>query len=181
MENVKGVVEKVNYWKNGKGYFVKLAGDEREYYRFGSNGIAPGLEVELKAELDSSGMKGKYKIFEIVKAEKKAGPEQKKEFPVDSMDGIDAKAKAGQEKRAAFPPILPPMTKEEEDQYCREWRALATATMSECYNDAKNCLRFGDDRDLERYACAIFDKRMSPLYFYIEKRRLEATASGPSR
>jgi hypothetical protein len=171
MENIKGRIASVKEWPSGKGSFVKLENDERDFYKFGRNGVAAGLEIEAQVQPGTGSFSEKICITKILSAAKIPGPEPKKPFPVEDMDAGALKAKwAGFGKTGqAAAGNLP--TKDEEDQLTAEWRALAISTMRECSKDASNVFANQPEASTDAMACAMFCKRMKPLFFYVEEKR----------
>jgi hypothetical protein len=71
-EKITGRVARTNNWSSGSGYFVKLLGDERDFYAFGACPYNVGDVIEVEAELDNTQIRGKWKLLSWGKSKQQA-------------------------------------------------------------------------------------------------------------
>lgn len=147
-ELVKGKIAQIVRWKSGKGYFMKLAGDDRDFYKFGGNGVSEGLEIEMEVDQGKGNFSDKFEIKEIKNAVKGAEPKKKKDEVLTHMNGA----------------------KDLTEQWVREWRAEVRKAVAESHEDVAQTVEKGHN-DIMPIVATVTNKRITPLFYFLEAKR----------
>ena len=137
-----GIIERIIQWKSGKGYFVKFAEVDDDFYAFGKCPVHEGDEVQYDYAQGSGAFTAKQELTHL----SAKGKEVKKETP-----------KAQPAKEAELTP--------------KEYREKQIATMRECLADADEIcgVKSMSTKDI---AIALFDKRSTHLFWYLNDKSM---------
>lgn len=146
VEKTEGQVEQVNAWKTGKGYFLSLVEDEREYYGFGSPKMEVGDNIAIEISEGTGNFSGKWKVEAVARG---TGPDKGIVQPESAQ-------------------LRPPKDKDELEELEARHRTYTLELMARCVEDASEvCGKNGITR--ATYAVALFKARVKHLHYYIEE------------
>lgn len=88
----KGTVEQVNSWKSGKGYFLKLVNDDRDFTGFGGCQASAGQDVTIEFKQGTGNFSDKFDIIVLTMGDKITGSENPKSQPAPSAAPVTHEA-----------------------------------------------------------------------------------------
>ena len=139
----EGKVFKIINWNSGKGYFLMLEKDPVEYYSFGS----AKMKVDQLVKLDVKTGTGNFAQKMEIKGWEENAPILKDTKEIQ---------KPKEEKKEAEP---------KQELTNMVYREYQIEVMNNCINDAAVSAQ-GTDEDIIPVACAFFDKRCKPYYYF---------------
>jgi len=140
---VEGIVEKINNWSSGKGYFLRLEKDADDYYSFGSAKMKVGQHVQLDCQVGT----GNFKDRALIKDWKENAPILKKAVVPEAYRKVCDIPEAKQEITNMI------------------YREYQIEVMNNCIKDAVVSAQ-GTYNDIIPIACAFFDKRCKPYHYF---------------
>jgi len=142
-----GIVEKISTWKSGKGYFVKFAESDEDFYAFGKCPVKEGDQVKYDYAEGTGAFADRYALTHLSLFKKE---DAKVEAP--KKEAVKA---APKEATLSGVPL--------------EYRHRQCDLMQECFEDAANLCT--DDHVVRMHiALAFFDKRNTHLFWYLQEK-----------
>jgi len=142
-----GIVEKISTWKSGKGYFVKFAESDEDFYAFGKCPVREGDQVKYDYAEGTGAFADRYALTHLSLFKKE---DAKVEVPKKEI----AKS-VPKEVTLSGTPL--------------EYRNMQCNIMQECFKDAENVCC--DDHVIRMHiALAFFDKRNTHLFWYLQEK-----------
>ena len=142
-----GIVEKISTWKSGKGYFVKFAESDEDFYAFGKCPVREGDQVKYDYAEGTGAFADRYALTHL-SLFKKEDAKVEKEVPKKVPEKVPERVIEGTPK---------------------EYRHRQCDLMQECFEDAENIC--ADERVIRMHiALAFFDKRNTHLFWYLQEK-----------
>ena len=142
-----GIVEKISTWKSGKGYFVKFAESDEDFYAFGKCPVREGDQVKYDYAEGTGAFADRYALTHLSLFKKEDAKVKMKEIPKEQTD-VKVSSSAETPK---------------------EYREKQKKMFLECLADADEICGEQSTRTLP-VALALFDKRSTHLFWYLQEK-----------
>ena len=144
-----GIVEKISTWKSGKGYFVKFAESDEDFYAFGKCPVREGDQVKYDYAEGTGAFADRNALTHLSLFKKE---DAKVEAP--KKEAVKAAPKEAQQE--ATP---------------KEYREKQKKIYLECLADADELLE-GSMTSRHDLARLFFEKRSTHLFWYLQEKEM---------
>ena len=142
-----GIVEKISTWKSGKGYFVKFAESDEDFYAFGKCPVHEGDQVKYDYAEGTGAFADRYALTHL-SLFKKEDAKVEKEAPKKVPEKVPERVTEGTPK---------------------EYRDKQKKIYLECLADADELLE-GSMTSRHDLARLFFEKRSTHLFWYLQEK-----------